>query len=635
MNIDEIQANPNQFIKNNKKKDIITFLQKADEAFFNSGNVLVSDDIYDIIKDYIREQYPKDAYLKRIGADETHKVKLPFYLGSQNKIKDNETEINRFKQKYKGQYVISDKMDGISCLIIYNDDDIKIYTRGNGVEGQDISHIIEYVKGIPKLKEKSFAVRGELIISKKNWEKLKDYGANARNVVAGAINSKVLNKTILNNIEFVAYTLLEPNMELSKGLQFIKKSGINTVRHYIEKDITLELLSKYLIECRKSSEYEIDGIVIVDDNIHPNIKNKNPEHSFAFKSIHTHEQVEVIVSEVEWNISKDKYIKPIVKFNEIDLDGVKIKQASGFNGSFIEKNKIGAGSRIVIIRSGGVIPHIHQVLTSSANGQPSFPKDISYKWNETHVDILLDGSLKNREHDIQEILYFMKTLEIENLGIGMITKIYDKGYDTLKKIINITIDDLLEIDGIKEKLARKVFDSIQKVHNVDCLKVMDASNVIGRGLGIKKIKLITDTYPFILKQDASNRNKVNDLRVADLIKIQGIFVTTAISFLKNIKNFHAFYDELGIKCINNVDEVKRHNDNITGKTFVFSGFRDKNIEKLIEQSDGHLKNTVSKYTDYLIVSNKIDRNAKVLKAEELNITIVSQGDDKWNTIFNI
>ena len=175
------------------------------------------------------------------------------------------------------------------------------------------------------------------------------------------INSKILNKDILKMIDFVAYTLVFPNIE--NGLKNLEDMKFNVVNNIIVKDINLELLSKKLEESRKN-KYVIDGIVINDIGKIYNIEvGKNPDHSFAFKSLHTLEQIEVIVSEVEWNVSKDNYMKPIVKFNEILLDDVKIKQATGFNASFIEKNIIGPGSRIIIIRSGNVIPHIKSVLT--------------------------------------------------------------------------------------------------------------------------------------------------------------------------------------------------------------------------------------------------------------------------------
>jgi DNA ligase (NAD+) len=642
MNVEEIQKNPLIFLEKAKKKEIIDLLKRADEAFFNTGNTILTDDIYDIIKDHVRDKYPKDPYLKRVGADEVHKVKLPYYMGSQNKIRDDEGEIQKFQDKYKGPYVISDKLDGISCLVMYTKNGVKIYTRGNGTEGQDISHIIEYVKGIPSSTEGDIAIRGELIISRKNWEKLREYGANARNVVAGAINSKIINKAIMNNIEFVAYSLLHPKMELSTGLALAKSNKFKVVRHVIVNSLNLELLSKYLVDWRKSAEFEIDGIVVSDIAIYNITKGKNPDYSFAFKSIHTHEQVEVIVTGVEWNVSKDKYIKPIVKFNEIDLDGVKIKQATGFNAAYIEKNVIGAGSRIIIIRSGGVIPHIHSVLTPSANGKPSFPEKMKYRWNDTHIDIILEDE-KNRDHDIQEIIYFMKTLEIENMGPGNITKIYEAGFDTLKKFINIMVQELLKIDGFKEKSANKIFDSLQKIRSVECLKLIDASNTIGRGFGTKKIKLISDMYPFILKQDDKNRKQTLNLKVEDLVKIQGISDITARAFLDNIKHFHTFYDELGIKCIAPIQEDKQvraqnsdksdKSNMIANKSFVFTGFRNKELEKFIEGHGGSVKTSVSKNTDYLLVADANDQSAKVLKARELGIQIVAQNDEMWKKLF--
>ena len=118
MNIDSIQQNPTAFLEKAKKKDIIDLLKRADEAFFNTGDTILSDDIYDFIKDHVRAKYPKDPYLKRVGADEENKVKLPYYMGSQNKIRDDESEIQKFQAKYTGPYVVSDKLDGISCLVI-------------------------------------------------------------------------------------------------------------------------------------------------------------------------------------------------------------------------------------------------------------------------------------------------------------------------------------------------------------------------------------------------------------------------------------------------------------------------------------------------------------------------------------
>jgi DNA 3'-phosphatase len=659
--IEAINNDPMGFIKANKKADIINFLIKADDAFFNGegGNTFVKDDIYDIIKDYVKSKYPKDKYFKRIGADVKNKVVLPYYMGSLNKIKDSDDEIAKYRAKYPGPFTISDKLDGVSCMIIYTSGKIKMYTRGNGTEGQDISHLLGYVREIvPTIYDKDFevrglnnteiAIRGELIISKKNWDLLGDIGkqgANPRNTVSGAINSDILNKDILSKIDFIAYSLIHPKVR--DGLNILGEMGFKVVHNIQESYIDLDNLSKILERRRTESEYVIDGIVIEDNSKYYKIeKGKNPEHAFAFKSIHTLEQVEVIVRKVEWNVSKDMYMKPIVMFNEIDLDGVKIKQATGFNGQYIMKNIVGPGSRIIIIRSGNVIPHIHSVLSPSANGYPSMPgvEGVDYKWNDTHVDIIMlnkEGD-KNRDYDIKNLIYFMKTANIENMGPGNISKIYDAGFDDIKKIINVTKDDLLKVDGFKEKTATNIIKALSEIKNIDCLVLMDASNIMGRGFSYKKIKLITDSYPSILLHDKKNRKLTAELIVSDLLEIDGIAETSAKLFLMNLPKFYDFYDKLGIKCkgadaADAADAAEAaakqsiiQNTNILGKSFVFTGFRNKDLEAYITGMGGFIKTAVSKNTDYLVVADLNDNSGKVEKARSLGVHIILSNDSIFN-----
>lgn len=378
---DRIIKDPVNVLKSLTFKQITSLLEKADTAFFNTNETLLPDDIYDMTKRYLKENDKNNPYLKKVGAEiEINKVELPFYMGSLDKIKDNESEIIKWKKKYTGSYVISEKLDGISCLLYYDKNTRKLMTRGNGYQGQDISHILPYLNiDVSKLTKK-IAIRGELIISRANWQVISDSGANARNVVAGAVHSKVVNKETMSRIDFVTYDVLFPRNKLSTSLNMVKSLNIPVVKHLvIENDfLNLENMSNVLASWRKESLYEIDGIVVQHDEEHKMMSGKNPKHAFAFKTILTHEQAEVIVTDVEWNISKHRYLKPLVKFNEVCLAGVKIKQATGFNASFIESNNIGPGSRIIIVRSGDVIPHILSVLTPSSNNRPKMP-DMVYE----------------------------------------------------------------------------------------------------------------------------------------------------------------------------------------------------------------------------------------------------------------
>jgi len=603
------------------KKQLVEYLLNADKHYYNTGEPLITDDRYDEIKEHLKAIDKKNAYFKRIGADVDNKVKLPYYLGSQDKIKDDPKILNKWIQKFNNPktYIISEKLDGISCLVVYKKGDIKIYTRGDGYYGQDITHIKDYISGIipTKTQKKDIVIRGELIISRENWEKIKHEGSNARNLVAGLINSKILKKDLLKFVDFVVYEIIEGS---SLNLDDLKK--FNVVKHKEVKDLSIEFLYDLYKEWKDKSKYEIDGLIIKHNSTYKLKAGENPKYSFAFKSLNMHKQVEVVVNDIEWNVSKDKYLKPIVKFNEIVLNGVKIKQATGFNADFIVKNNIGVGSRIVIIRSGDVIPHIKEVLSPSLNNKPLLP-DVSFVWNKK--DIVLDDIKKNREQDIKIFSIFMKSLNIKGIGEGIITKLYDASYDTLEKIITITKEDLLKIDGIKEKSANNLIEALKDIYKKKCLDIMFASNILGRGLGERKLKLLIDTYPFICE----NQEKALKLTKDDIIKIDGFGPVTADAIIKNLKSFLDFYNSIFKSKVVADDEKEDEeesietNDKYKDNIYVFSGIRDKELEKVITNSGGKIANVVNKKTTLLIVKSLDDTTVKVETAKKYNIPIIT------------
>ena len=133
-----------------------------------------------------------------------------FLVQSLDKIKPAMSEFNKWLSKYSGPYILSYKLDGISALIQKVNDKFYMYTRGDGVYGQDISHVIKHININTNLLKNNDAFRGELIISKKNFEIIKDKMANARNAVSGIINTKKPDPEMLKLIDFVAYWVMEP-----------------------------------------------------------------------------------------------------------------------------------------------------------------------------------------------------------------------------------------------------------------------------------------------------------------------------------------------------------------------------------------------------------------------------------------
>ena len=511
-----------EFIKNFKKNgtsslnllftsDFVYILRELTKAYHNQ-TPLLTDTEYDIIKDYFEIKYPESysSWNKEIGApveQNKNKAILPYEMGSMDKIKPDTNVLLSWTKKYRGPYVLSCKIDGVSGLYSTEGSTPKLYTRGDGKVGQDISYLIPYLN-LPK--NKGLVIRGEFIISKNVFEtKYKNEFANPRNMVAGIINHKTVDKNKISDVHFVAYEVIKPILNPNEQMEFLRNNlKMKCVLNRLETTISNELLSQILIDNRRMYDYEIDGIIVTDNKIYER-KTGNPEHAFAFKMVLSEQLAESIVVDVIWTPSKDGYLKPRVQILPIVLGGVKIEYATGFNGAFIKDNNIGIGAIIKIVRSGDVIPHILNVPVPAE--KPKMP-DISYKWNSTNVDIILENIDQDETVREKNITGFFKGIEVEGLGSGNISRVIEAGFNTIPKIINMSIDDFLKVEGFKITMANKIHNGIkEKLTNASLIVLMSASNLFGRTFGEKKIELIMNEYPDILKRCISLGADVNKL----------------------------------------------------------------------------------------------------------------------------
>lgn len=600
-------------------KKLVTFLNKANEAYRNTSKPIVSDEIYDAIEDHLRELDPDNAFFTKVGAVPVlNKAKLPYWMGSLDKIKDDAKVLDKWKNTYSSDALISDKLDGNSALIDYKNGASTLYSRGNGKIGQNISHLIPFLK-FPVIRE-NVAIRGEIIISKKNWDIIHathpDF-SNARNLVAGILHSKSPDPNIAKYIDFVAYELIHSPEEFipSDSMKYIQDLGFkvvyNTILKY--KDLTVQSLSDILLHRRSASEYEIDGIVVFDNKIHTLASGKNPKYAFAFKSLLTQTEAEVIVKDVEWNISKDGYYKPIVLFDTIALGGVNIQKATGFNANFIEKNNIGSGAKIIIIRSGDVIPHILRVVEGT---RASFPTE-GWEWNDSHIDIHVK---KDAEMDTSQKLkileHFAKTLEIKFVAKGVLAKLIEAGFDDIPKLFKLTVEDLLKLDGFKKTSAEKIVKSIQDTYNTaTCVQMMTASNIFGHGFGVRKLNSIIDKIPQIL------RGKTPTLE--EVMKIDGIGEISAKAFLEGLPKFFEFMKSIPMECKS--EESSSSSDQVfKDAKVIFTGFRNKDWEATIEKHGGTIVTSISKNTTLLVAADPTEKSTKLEKARTLGIKILSK-----------
>ena len=622
--IKSLKRNPMASLQNMSIDDIASLIQKANYEYYNK-TPLFSDEIFDIIKDYMQTKAPNHPILTNIGAaiadDDARKEILPYTMASLDKIKTDEKVLAKWLKDHDGPYVVSDKLDGNSALLHWKACSLKMYSRGDGKVGLNISHLLSFISGIPSFKgQTEYAIRGELIISQGDFDKVKDRGANARNMVAGLINAKTPDLQLVKLMQFVAYEVVHPKMKPSEQFAHLHATGYKVADHtIISKDLTVDKLSEHLVTRRRSSEFEIDGIVVTNDAPYKRMSG-NPKYSFAFKSIHTLERAEVIVTHVEWNLSKDGYLVPVVNFGEVRLDGVTIKRAHGFNGKYIKDNKIGPGSKLVIIRSGQVIPYVQEVLKASETGEPQMP-EVSYVWSKTGVDIMLAKDDANESSEVmrKNLEYLFSKLEVAGVGPGMVKKLFAAGLTTPKTIFHATKADLLKADGVKDKMAEKLLKALAEASSsLDCLKLMDASNIFGRGIGMKKLELITKAVPGIMESRQVPT-------VTELVAIKGIEKNTAEQFLNHLAAFYKFIDDNGFQCarptplISSV--VAQHS--FQGMKFVFTGFRDKKLEEYIVSLGGTVSGSVSKNTSMVVCKDADEESGKLTKARDLNIPILT------------
>lgn len=631
--INKIIDDPTNWGESVSKTVLTKVLRLFSKNYYNTGKSLVPDSIFDLLKGILLKRDPTNKFLIEVGAPiSKDKVKLPFNMPSLDKIKPDTDALEKWLRKYNGPYVLSDKLDGVSGLYEVQEDGTKLYTRGDGAEGQDISHLIPYV--IPKtIKDLPVGttIRGELIIKKSKFNKIADKYANARNAVAGLVNAKHPSMDVAEVTDFVGYAIINPEMSMHKQMKQLEKWKFPGVDYLIKKSVTNDMLSKYLQKRRDGGVYEVDGIVVIDSSKSYKQTKKNPKHGFAFKTILTDQIAEATVLDVEWNVSKDGYIIPRIRIEPVKLVGVVITYATAHNAKFVHDNILGPGALIKLIRSGDVIPYIKKVLQPAASGKPKMP-DMSYKWNDSGVHVIVDtdnmSSKQKQSMLIKQLTYFFKKMGVKHISEGIITRMVKNGYDSISAISEADPDEISQIEGIGKKVYNKIKKNLDTAFATTTLyQLMTASGQFGRLFGLRRTKLIVDAYPDLLKWKL-NKNQIQE----KIEQVAGFDTITASQFAENFSNFIDFYKKLSkftdLKHLDKIKKSSKKKGNLTNEKIVFTGFRDKELEKFVEDNGGKISSSVSSNTTlvvYIQPPNK-PKSSKLKKAEDFGIKLMTKDE---------
>jgi len=611
-----------KYFDREKLTDLHEMKLYLDNAYYNVGeDTGIKDYQYDMLKETLQRRDPD--YVVPVGAkirEGENRVKLPFWLGSMDKFKpEDKSEIVKWLLKNKSlEYIVEDKLDGVSCLVIIKKGKIKLYTRGDGIVGADISYLSQYFDTIPKNLDVDINVRGELIMPIETFNKkyAEEY-ANPRNMVAGRVGAKKV-RTGLKDIKFIAYEIVGDGMmdKPSKQIEYMKSLGFTTVRYELIKNFNVDTLIEMFLRFKSDNKFEIDGIIIQSDKSYERNVDGNPEYAFAFKMRQEENILEAKVVDVIWNISKWGQLKPRVEISPVQLGGVKITYTTGFNGRYIYDNSIGEGAIIKITRSGDVIPYIVEVVKKAK--EPSMP-DIPWRWNETNVDIIAEDF--GETMCIKLMHSFFEKLGIKHLGEKSIEKMYNDGLDTLLKLISASKQRIAQVEGFGDKGAERIYDNIRKgMKDLYIPTVLGASGIFGFGMGRKRINNLFDEYPTILEESKKiSREEMYN----KIMKIEGFSEKTTESIVENINWANKFINALSKFATFKGKTII--NDNMKGLKVIFSGFRDAKLGDEVVSRGGKIVTSISKNTNILVVASKTGKETdKIKKAREFGVEILEK-----------
>lgn len=623
---------------------------------YRSGISLVSDKEYDAEIEKLRQLDPNNDWFKHIEpapVGEARKVKLPIPMKSLYKVKDMAALQNWVDSLGIGKedmIVVTPKFDGLSLL--HNETTGMTYSRGGADnEGQDCSAHYRAATAITNVPTKLQFTYGEFVFNRMSWEnnmkgKLSpDTGEpykSPRNTAAGLLNRDQPSAN-LSFIDFFRYGTDDESLqqfdtyvELYTYLcrKFDQQFLYDVVR---TKDITDEYLHSLYKHWNK--EYYIDGLVLyandltVWDRVGRQATTGNPLYAVAYKHPDFTETFDTKVKSVTWKQSKSGAFKPVVNIEAVDTGDCTMENPTGYNAKYLYENRIGKGAEIVVTRSGGVIPKILETLTPCNDAE--FDKmweelcvcpdcGAPTTWNDTKVELMCSNpNCKGKR--LAKIIFFFTTLGAENMGEETITKLFNAGYNTVGKILDITFDELLDIEGFGEGIANQIMNAISLIQEgIEVTYLMHASDCFA-GIGQVKAKKILEAmskeqrFGFYDGKAAPWTNE-DELYVSPFFQSANV---TMRNFLLGIQPFYQFVAENHLKMLPLKEAVAPTGNKYAGFKVCFTGVRDAELEKEIVDGGGEIASGVSKKTTHLVVADLTTTSSKAIKAQTMGIPILT------------
>lgn len=637
------------------QQEFLNLLKKYEEAYY-SGEPLVSDEEYDVLKEQYVSQYGEYDFVPSEGDTGFKRVKHLYPLKSLDKVQLSDKDKLRKEITRLWPVVIMPKFDGLSIEIQPN---LKFITRGNGEKGDDVTAQCMQITDIDELKglkfENNGPLRAEIIMTHSDFNTLnvereiaglKLYD-NCRNTAAGMLRNLDLNKVkgltvmIYENLGSTsAHSLSIQAIESTIGQNVLDRTNnirITPVYKPVDIDAALNFLDN-LENFRKLIDYDIDGWVVksdLDNSLEHfgGYTGHHPKNAFSVKG--EAKGAWTKINSITWQVGKEN-ITPVAELEPVYIDGSTISRATLHNVSFLKAiglNDIiinGGRTLVKVVKANDVIPKIikvkreydsEEVAIDTVQAPTKCPicgGETAIKDSDSDSEILIctneDCSAKIQAK--AELMASRDALDITGLSEGTIAKILDTyEVNSHEEILSITKEHLLALDGFAEKSAQSLYDAIQKAikkQSIDKVLYASAIPLIGKSTAkdICKVYTIEELSNILAKSDTD--------AVKDLCKIKGIGKETANSLVKHKDKFRLMF-----VAINEVTDiaVKDNNPNKEQYSICITGQREP-FKTIIESAGHKVTSSISKKTKALIAADGDLTTSKAIKAIELKIPII-------------
>lgn len=626
-------------------KTLVTLLNKASDAYYNTGDTIMEDHEFDTLLEELRSLEQETGFV--MATSPTHKVGYEVKSELQ-KVTHNHPMLSLAKTKDWNEFIIyfgsKDvigmlKMDGLTCSLRYvNGELVSAETRGNGEIGEDIFHNIKTVKTVPqKIPYKDeLIVDGEIICTYEDFEPFSTEYKNPRNFASGSIRLLDSNECTKRPLTFVAWNVIkgfdDENSFLRK-LVLIDELGFTVVPWTSSFDWDAK---EFLVNKAKKLGYPIDGLVGRFDDIKygeslgTTSHHSNAAYAFKFGD----ETYETVLRDVEWNTTRTGIIAPVAVFDEVDLDGALTTRATLHNLSIIEQLELGIGDTITVYRSNMVIPKIDDNLTRSNTLKiPTtcqccgYPTEVKYTDNSK---VLMCTNPDCPAKKLARFTHFVsrKCMNIDGLSEKTLSLLISNNLvKNFRDIYHLKehVGKLCTLDGMGKKSVENLLNSIEKSRDVKLENFIAALGIPNIGLSAAKAiskKFNGSHYDFVmaLANDNYDFSQIDDF---------GEITNKSLHDWWHSKDPMVELLPMEINFI--VDDGAISSASLDGKSFCITGNlihyanRD-TLVKVIEDNGGKYVSSVSKKTDYLINNDKNSTSGKNKKAIDLSIPIISEED---------